>query len=189
MKIALTVVFVTSLTAFAQGKAAPTAPGSGKQAELPMPQLPIEGKKWLEGHLGNWKATDVTMTMGDKLMKGKMELECVKVSSGWGTLCKGKMDLGKDMPQQEVTFLMGWNIGEGMATMFEVSNMGEVHRHVGAWGDQKSISLTHEGKTPEGKPEKDVVTFTWNSPKELAIMAAGTSGSTTNWKMTATAKR
>lgn len=189
MKLALAVVFVTSFTAFAQGKAAPTAPSPGKQAEPPMPQLPAEGKKWIESHLGNWKAKDVVMTMGDKTLKGTMEMDCEKVSSGWGTLCKGKMDLGKDMPPQEVSFLMGWNIGEGMATMFEVSNMGEVHRHVGTWADQKSISVTHEGKTPDGKMEKDVVTFTWSSPKEMAIQASGTSGTTMAWKMTATAKK
>lgn len=191
MKLALAVaVFVTSFTAFAQGKAAPTAPSPNKPpAEMPMPQMPVEGKKWLEGHLGKWKSKDVMMTMGDKTMKGTMDLDCEKTSSGWGTLCKGKMDLGKDMPPQEVTFLMGWNIGDGEATMFEVTNMGEVHHHKGAWTDANSITVTHEGKTPEGKMEKDAATFTWKSPKEIAIMAVGTSGTTTNWKMTATAKK
>ena len=158
-------------------------------AEMKLPQLPAEGRKWIDGHLGNWKAADAVMTMGDKSMKGKMEMKCEKVSDGWATLCRGKMDLGKDAPKQEVTFMMGWNIGDGMATMFEASNMGETHVHTGKWLDDKSIALTHQGKTWEGKEEKDVVTFTWNSPKEMAIKAEGTSGTSTVWTMTATAKK
>lgn len=182
---AVLVVCAISFAAFAQGK----APAPAKKAEMPMPQLPAEGKKWLESHMGNWKANDVVMTMGGKTMKGKMDLNCEKASSGWATLCKGKMDLGKEQPLQEVTFLMGWNIGDAVATMFEVSNMGEVHAHTGNWADEKSIALTHQGKTFDGRSEKDVVTFTWNSPKDLAIKAEGSSGTTVNWSMTATAKK
>ncbi len=179
---AVLAVSVVSFTAFAQGKAA-------KPAEMPMAQMPAEGKKWVEGHLGNWKSTDAVLTMGDKSMKGKMDLKCEKTSGGWGTLCRGKMDMGKDAPMQEVTFLMGWNIGDSMATMFEVTNMGEVHNHTGKWLDEKSITLTHQGKTWEGMEEKDVVTFTWTSPKEMAIKAEGTSGTATAWTLSATAKK
>ena len=169
------VVSVVSFTAFAQPKAAPAA---AKPAEMPIPQLPAEGKKWLEGHLGNRKASDAVLTMGGQSMKGKMEIKCEKTSSGWAVVCRGK-----------VTFLMGWNIGDGTATMFEVSNMGETHNHTGKWLDDKSIALAHQGKTWEGKEEKDVVTFTWNSPKEMVIKAEGTAGTATTWTMSATAKK
>src|SRR4051812_7687205 len=92
-----------SFTAFAQGKAAPADAKKGeKAAEMPMPEMPAEGKRFIEGLLGKWKSSDVTMTMGSKPTKGKLELDCEKTSSGWATLCKGKMDLGKEMPPQTV---------------------------------------------------------------------------------------
>ena len=163
--------------------------GAAAAAMPAMPTMPPEGKKWIEGWLGNWKSADTTMTMGDKTMKGKMDMKCEKVSDGWGTLCRGKVDMGKEMPAQQLAVLFGWNIGEGMATMFEVTNMAEVHNHTGKWTDDKTITVTHEGKTAEGKVEKDAFTATWNSPKELAIKAEGTSGGATVWTMTATAKK
>lgn len=201
-KLAVAAALAVSFTAFAQaakpaepakkaddkGAAKPAEPAK-KDAPPAPPVLPAEGKKYVEGHLGNWKSADVTMTMGDKTVKGKLNLKCDKASGGWGTLCTGKADMGKEMPAQEVTFLHGWNIGEGEATMFEVSNMGEVHFHHGKWTDEKTAVLTHEGKNAEGVVEKDVLTFTWNSPKELAIKAEGSAGGKALWSFTATAKK
>lgn len=154
-----------------------------------MPTLPPEGKKWVEAHLGSWKASDVTMTMGDKTSKGKMTMKCEKTSGGWGALCKGTADLGKEMPVQEMTMLTGWNIGEGVATLFEVTNVAEVHQHTGKWTDDKNITVTHTGKTAEGKEETDALTFTWVSPKEMLMKAEGTSGGAKVWTFSATAKK
>jgi hypothetical protein len=160
-----------------------------KAAPPAMPTLPPEGKKWIEGHLGNWKG-EVTLTMGDQAVKGKMTMKCDKVSNGWGTLCTGKADMGKAMPPQNVTFLYGWNIGDGEATLFEVTDVAEVHHHTGKWTDDKSITVTHKGKTAEGKMETDAVTFTWNSPKEMAINAVGTGADGKQvWSFTGTAKK
>lgn len=195
MHLAIAAVSVVSFTALAQGKAAPPMPAKDAKAmpaaaaPMPMPQLPAEGKKWIEGMLGNWKSTDVTMTMGDQTMKMKMDMKCEKASGGWATLCRGKSEATKEMPSQEITFLMGWNIGEGVATMFEMTNMGEVHHHTGKWTDDKSITVTHTGKTWEGKEEKDALTYTWNSPKELMMKAEGTTGATVNWTFTAMMKK
>lgn len=187
-RLAVVITFVVSFTSLAAAPAAPAAPPP-KAMEMPMPQLPAEGKRWIEGHLGTWRSSDVVMTMGEKQLKGKLDLKCEKASGGWATLCRGKMDMGKEMPAQEVTFMMGWSIGEGAATLFEVSNMGEVHQHTGKWTDDKSITVTHQGKTWDGKDEKDVLTFAWSSPKEMAIKAEGVSGATTHWTISATAKK
>ena len=200
-KLAVAAALVVSSTAFAQAAkpAEPAKKADDKAAAKPaepakkdgppaMPVLPAEGKKWVEGHLGNWKA-EVTMTMGDKSMKGKMSMKCDKASAGWATLCTGKADMGKEMPPQEVTFLYGWNIGEGEATLFEVSNMAEVHFHHGKWTDDKTITVTHEGKNAEGKVEKDALTVTWNSPKEMLISAVGTSAGAQLWTFSALAKK
>jgi hypothetical protein len=196
------------LAAFAQGKSPENKPdnkGQDKAAEkkaegkgpdkaaaaapMAMPTMSPEGKKLIEGMLGNWKANDFTLTMGEKSMKGKMTINCEKAAGGWGTLCKGVADLGKEMPKQEVTFLYGWDLATGEGHMFEVSNMAEVHNHAGKWTDDKSITMDHTGKTFEGKEEKDSLTMTWNSPKEIAIKATGTQGTVTAWTISATAKK
>jgi hypothetical protein len=191
-KLTLAAVLAVSFTAFGQAAkpAEPAKADAAKPAGPPAaPMLPAEGKKWVESHLGNWKSNDVALTMGEKSFKGKMSMKCDKASGGWGAICTGKMDMGKEMPAQEVTFLYGWNIGEGVATMFEVSNMAEVHQHTGKWADEKSITVTHNGKNVEGKDEKDALTFTWNSPREMTLKGEGTSGGQTLWTFTATAKK
>jgi hypothetical protein len=208
MKLAVAAVLAVSAVAFAAEPAKPAEPAkkeaakpaepakkeeakpaAGAAAAPAMPTIPPEGKKFIEGNLGSWKASDVAMTMGDKTVKGKMTLKCDKTSNGWGTLCTGKADMGKEMPPQNVTFLMGWNIGDGEATMFEVSDAGEVHHHVGKWTDDKTITLTHKGKNAEGKVETDAVTLTWNSPKELVWKAEGTVDGKSAWTFTGTAKK
>jgi hypothetical protein len=205
MKLAVAAVLAVSAVAFAAEPAKPAEPAkkeAGKPAEPAKaaepakkdappapPVLPAEGKKWVEGFLGNWKAADAVLTMGDKSMKGKLTMKCDKTSNGWGTLCTGKGDMGKEMPPMNVTFLYGWNIGENEATMFEVTDAAEVHFHHGKWIDDKSATVTHEGKTAEGKMEKDAVTYTWSSPKEFVFKAEGTSGGQTVWTFTATMKK
>lgn len=198
-ELAVAAVLALSATALAQAKPAEPAKGAEKKADagakkdekagMQAPVMPPEGKKWVESNWGNWKSSDVVFNMGDKALKGKMTMKCDKAVGGWGAVCNGKMDLGKEMPAQDVAFLMGWSIGEGQATMFEVSSMGEVHSHTGKWTDDKTISLTHQGKNPEGKVETDTVTFTWNAPKEIALKAEGTVEGKAAWSFTATMKK
>lgn len=107
--------------------------------------------------------------MGDQTMKGKMDVKCEKAAGGWAVLCKSSIDMGKAMPKQELVFLYGWDIAAGEGRMYEVTNLGVTHAHMGKWDDDKSITLVHSGKNFEGKDEKDSVTFTWNSPKEMSV--------------------
>jgi hypothetical protein len=175
----------------AQGKgnemAAPGAMDAGAAAVAPaMPVLPPEGKKLLESMVGKWKSSDSVMTLGGQPMKGKVNMDCDKVVDGWGTLCKARFDFGKQMPVQLGTFLFAWSLGEGMAHMFEVSNMGDTHNHVGKWTDDKSITLVHDGKSADGKVEKDTLSFTFNAPKQLAVSGNGVIGGAPAWSMTGT---
>ena len=147
-----------------------------------------EGKKYLEGWIGNWTAKDATFTMGDQKMVGSLKNKCEKVSNGWGVVCKATFAF-KGMPPMTNTFMMGWDLGTAEAHMFEVSDAGEVHNHSGKWTDDKSISLVHQGKTWEGKDEKDACTATWNSPKELKLDCTGTQGGATTWTFTSLNKK
>ena len=158
-----------------------------KKAEaMPMPTLPAEGKRLVEGVLGSWKSTDVVLTMGDKAMKGKMTMACEKASEGWAALCKAKFDMGKELPVQQAIFLFGWELGTKSGHMFEVSNMADCHNHVGTWSDDKTIVLVHDGKNYEGKSEKDTLTFTWSSAKQIAVKAEGSMDGTIGWTMVGT---
>ena len=188
-KLAFVGTVALGMSAFAQGKPADKAAPPAKAEAMPVPVLPPEGKKLVEGMLGNWKSSDTVMTMGDKSFKGKLDMKCEKASGGWATLCKGSADMGKEMPKQEVTFLFGWDVGAQEGHMFEVSNMAEVHNHSGKWADDKTITLVHDGKNAEGKEEKDSLTMTWTSPKELSMKAVGTQGANTVWTFTSVAKK
>jgi len=178
------VVMLAAGAAFADDKAAdPKA-----AAAPPAAKMSPEGKKYLEGWIGNWTAKDATFTMGDQKMVGSLKNKCEKVSNGWGVVCKATFAF-KGMPPMTNTFMMGWDLGTAEAHMFEVSDAGEVHNHSGKWTDDKSISLVHQGKTWEGKDEKDACTATWNSPKELKLDCTGTQGGATTWTFTSLNKK
>src|SRR5687768_7866403 len=119
--------------------AAPAAPGAAPPAA---PELTPEGKKFVEAFLGNWTASEAVFTMGEQKMAGKMTNKCEKASGGWGTLCKASFNL-KGAPPMLNVFLFGWDLGAKEGHMFEVSNAGEVHNHVGKWSDDKTVVLTH----------------------------------------------
>jgi hypothetical protein len=187
-------ITLLSISAIAQEKGAPAAPAkAAAPAAAPMeppppPTLPPEGKKWVESMQGKWKVNDMTMAMGDQKITGKMTLNCEKASGGWGTICKAKME-SKGMPAQEMSMLIGWDIAEATAHMFEVANTGEVHDHSGKWADPQTITLVRKGKNVQGKDETDSITFKWSSPKEVSVTGSGTSGGATLWSFTSTAKK
>ena len=177
------VVMLVAGAAYAQDKDKAAAAGP------PAPKMSAEGQKFIDAWLGNWTSKDATFTpAGAEAMKGTLTVKCEKVSAGWGTLCKAKF-MFKGMPPMTNTFLMGYNLGTGEATMFEVSDAGEVHNHTGKWQDDKTVSLVHQGKTPDGKDEKDACTASFPSPKELKFDCTGTQGATTAWTFTSTAKK
>ncbi|HVM58784.1 MAG TPA: hypothetical protein VMT80_00405, partial [Candidatus Paceibacterota bacterium] len=115
------------------------APKAEKKADAmpPMPTLPPEGKRWVEGFLGSWKSSDTTMKMGDQDMKGTMTMKCAKTSGGWGASCTGDSKMGKDM-SMTLSGLVGWDIGAGEAHWFEVTSVADTHNHVGKWTDDKT---------------------------------------------------
>ncbi len=181
----LTFLAVAQASATAQSKAAASAPTPAPPAP---PKMSPEGKKLLEGMLGNWTMKEAAFKMGEQDMKGKMTMRCEKAVNGWATVCKGKMDFGKAM-KAEGLYTFAWDINTGEGHMFEVENSPTVHNHVGKWSDDKTISLVRTGKNVEGKDETDTVTFTWVSPKEVTFAATGKSGPTTNWIFNATMKK
>ena len=159
-----------------------------KPAPPPPPKLSAEGKKFVEGWLGNWTSNDTVYAMGAQKMQGSLKMSCESVSSGWGALCKGTMNTS-GMPSSEATFLMAWDLATGMAHMFEVGDTGEVHDHSGKWTSDKSVSLVRNGKTLDGKLEKDSCTATWVSPGELKFDCVGTQAGATVWTFTSTSKK
>jgi hypothetical protein len=184
--VGLVTLFAAAGAAEAQEKKA--APPAAAAAAPAPPKMSDEGRKFLDAWLGTWTSKDATLTAGDQKMTGNLKVACEKVSNGWGSLCKATFAF-KGMPPMTNTFLMGWNLGTGEAHMFEVSDAGEVHDHSGKWTDDKSVSLVHVGKTPDGKEEKDACTATWNAPKELKFDCTGSQGGATVWTFTSTAKK
>jgi hypothetical protein len=126
--------------------------------------------------------------MGDQKMQGSLKMTCESVSSGWGTLCRAVFNAA-GMPPSEATFLMGWDIATGQAHMFEIADTAEVHDHSGKWIDGKSVSLVRQGKTLDGKLEKDACTATWVSASEVKLDCTGSQGGATIWTFTSTNKK
>jgi hypothetical protein len=153
-----------------------------------MPKMSAEGRKFLDGWVGNWASNDTVLTMGTQKMPGSLKMACQSVSAGWGTLCKGTFST-PGMPISEATFLMAWDLATAEAHMFEVTDMAEVHDHSGKWTDAKSVSLVRQGKTLEGKMEKDSCTATWVSASELKFDCTGTQAGATVWTFTSTNKK
>jgi hypothetical protein len=164
--------------------------GGAKPASAPppAPQMTAEGKKFVEGWLGTWTSTDTTYTMGEQKLQGSLKMTCESVSSGWGTLCKGVLNAA-GMPPSESTFLMGWDIATGQAHMFEIADTAEVHDHSGKWINDKSVSLVRQGRSLDGKMEKDACTATWVSARELKFDCTGSQAGATVWTFTSTCKK
>jgi len=167
---------------------AQTEKGAKPAAAPTAPTLPAEGRKYVEGWLGQWTSNDATLTSGDQKMQGSLKMACESVSSGWGTLCKGTFDI-KGLPPSASTFLMGWDIGTGEGHMFEISDNAEVHDHSGKWLSDKSISLVRQGRTYDGKNEKDACTASWPSAQELELDCTGSQAGATVWTFSATMRK
>lgn len=178
---ALLIVVGTGALAHAQAKDAKAAPP-------PAPTMSAEGKRFLAGWLGQWTAGNFAMTMGTEKMQGSLKMGCESVSAGWGTLCRGTLE-SPGAPPQAATLLFGWDIATGMGHMFEVMSSAEVHDHSGKWTDDKAITLAHQGKTLEGRMEKDSCTVTWRSASEIEFACTGTQAGATAWTMSMTLKK
>ena len=202
-KLIIGFVIAISLPAFAQSPApapkpaAPAAapakaaaPAAAAPAPTPPapPKMSPEGRKFIDGMLGNWTAKDASFVMGGQEMKGKLTMKCEKAVNGWATVCKGKADFGKAM-KFDGLYTFAWDIASGEGHMLEVEDSPTVHDHAGKWSDDKTIALVRTGKNMEGKTETDTVTLTWVSPKEITFAAIGKSGATTNWTFNANLKK
>jgi hypothetical protein len=182
-KLGLVVLALTTVVS-AQEK------GTPKPAPAPPapPKMSAEGKKFVDGWLGTWTSTDTIYTIGGQKMQGSLKMTCESVSSEWGALCKGVMS-GPGMPPSQATFLMGWDVATGQAHMFEIGDTAEVHDHSGKWIDDRSVSLVRQGKTLDGKMEKDACTATWVTASELKFDCTGTQGGATVWTLTSTSRK
>jgi len=179
------VVFVLAAAASAHAQ----ADKAGKPAAAPAaPTLPAEGKKYVEGWLGQWTSSDTTLTSGGQKTQGALRMGCEKVSSGWGVLCKATLDFA-GQPPSTTTFLMGWDIGTGEAHMFEVADSAEVHDHSGKWINDRSVSLVRQGKTADGKQEKDDCTASWPSAREIRLECTGSQAGSTVWTFSTTCRK
>jgi hypothetical protein len=175
---------VLAATTYAQDK------GSAKPAPAPppAPKMSAEGRRFIDGWLGSWTSNDTIYVMGDQKMQGSLKMSCESVSAGWGAFCKATMN-ASGMPPSEGSFLIGWDLATGQAHLFEIQDTGEVHDHSGKWTSHKSVSLVRQGKTLDGKTEKDACTATWVSANELKFDCVGTQGTATVWTFTSTSKK
>jgi hypothetical protein len=181
------VLVMGSGAARAEDKAAPKK--EDKAAGAPQgPTMTPEGKRWVESLLGKWTDKATTLQMGENRITGKMTMACEKTSGGWGANCKGRFE-AKGMPAQEISMLLGWDLAEATAHMFEVANTGEVHDHSGKWTDDKTISLVRNGKNIQGKEEVDTVTFAWASPKALKVSGEGKQDGAVAWSFSSDMKK
>jgi hypothetical protein len=177
-----------ALTLAAGAQAQDKAPAKTAPAPPPPPKLSAEGRKFIDGWIGSWTSNDTVFAMGDQKMKGSLKMSCESVSSGWGALCKGTF-AAAGAPPSESTFLMAWDLATGQGHMFEVADTAEVHDHSGKWTSDKSISLVRQGKTLDGKLEKDACTATWVSAGELKFDCTGTQAGATVWTFTSTSRK
>jgi len=180
---ALALVLAVAATAHAQ------TDKTARPAAAPVaPTLPAEGKKFVAGWIGQWTSNDATFTSGGQKMQGRLRMACESVSSGWGALCRETADM-QGMPPSASTFLMGWDVGTGEAHMFEIADTAEVHDHSGKWIDDRSVSLVRQGRTADGKDEKDDCTATWPSARELKLDCTGTQAGATVWTFSTTMRK
>jgi hypothetical protein len=177
-------IFVLSLAASVHAQDKSAAKAVPPQAL----QMTAEGKKFVAGWRGAWTSTNTLYTMGDQKLPGSLKMNCESVSSGWGTLCKGVLN-AQGMPPSEATFMMGWDIATGEAHMFELADSGEVHDHSGKWINDKSVTLVRQGKSLDGKLEKDACTATWVTASELKFDCTGTQAGATIWTFTSTSRK
>jgi hypothetical protein len=156
---------------------------------VPRPVLSAEGRQFVESFVGKWRGEDAVFMMGDQQVAQKVALDCERVSAGWGAVCKLKVT-GRNAPVQESTMLLGWDLARGEAHLFEVSNTADVHNHVGNWSNNgRTISLAHQGIGAEGGDERDLLTFTWTSPRELVVRGEGSLGNATVWTLAGTLRK
>lgn len=173
----------TPVAAAAKEQGAMPAGAAAPTAQHP-PQLPPEGKRWIESFVGRFRSNDVSFTMGDKPVKGKMELDCRRAAGGWAATCTATMTLGKE--KQQMALLYGWSVADGMAHLFEVTNMGDVHDHAGKWDDDKTITVVHRGKSLAGKQGEDSLTFARVGAKQMRVTGKGTEDGAPAWTFAGT---
>jgi hypothetical protein len=186
-KLIIGFMFAISSPAFAQAPA-PAAEAPAMTTPPAPPKMSPDGRKLIDGMLGNWTVKDASFVMGSQEIKGRLTMKCEKAVNGWATVCKSKADFGKAL-KFDGLYTFAWDIASGEGHMLEVEDSPTVHDHAGKWSNDKTIVLVRTGKNMEGKIETDTVTLTWGSPKEITFAATGKSGGVTNWTFHANMKK
>lgn len=120
--------------------------------------------------IGDWKI-DMDMRMPDGSMAkgaGRATGRVVSGGSGlYGVLVELEAEI-EGMGRLDELDLFGFNAHDGKVHSFTLNSMGTSHDHIGGWKSDRILEIGWSG-VADGKDSSELITFTWNSPKELAV--------------------
>jgi Protein of unknown function (DUF1579) len=115
---------------------------------------------------GKWTGSYNVNMEGNK-MNANATYTWSKITDGWGMFIDEKIEM-PGMPVYLGHNTIGYDMGEKKYHLYTISNYAQVHDHVGNWTDDNTMYLEYNG-TVEGKPFKEKIYMTANSPDECTL--------------------
>jgi len=119
--------------------------------------------------VGKWHGGGEMAQPGQAPIKLSLNLDCSKVSSGWGIRCSMHAK-NKEMSMSE-SDLMGVDPVTGQAHWYAVSDQGETHDHLARWVDPRTM-LAHYSWIQGGKSMRETISFKLETKRKLSFRSS-----------------
>lgn len=130
-----------------------------------------EAQKNLQRFVGNWKSTDIKMTMGGKTYTGVFFFNGKSVLDGTGVYGEEGFD-NEELGKIRGIDLLSYDPNLQQIHMYTIENDGICHDHVGYWTDNNNLYLQYQGVV-EGKIYLEKIYFEFVNDNKVNFRTVG----------------
>lgn len=151
----------------------PALAGDAKTADKKAPAAPAapppEVKKTVDAFVGSWTFEGNVMLPGAKApIKATETITCRAAAGGRAAACTGKANV-PGLGALEDDALVTYDAEAKNVRFVGMDSMGEVHDHICAWKDDKSLACQTLNVTVQGQPATVEFNMTFPSAKECTF--------------------
>jgi hypothetical protein len=94
--------------------------------------------------VGQWKSTDIQLTIGDQTYGGEYTFDCSAVNMNTGILAHEKF-VNSELGTMQAENLLGFDPNLQQVHLYTIDNFGTAHDHCGYWIDDNHLFVQYQG--------------------------------------------
>lgn len=163
------ILIACTLALFASPALAGDAKTADKKAPAAPPAPPPEVKKTVDAFVGTWTFEGNVMLPGAKApLKATESITCRSAAGGRAAACSGKANI-PGLGAMEDDALVTYDAEAKNVRFVGMDSMGEVHDHICAWKDDKTLACQTLNIMVQGQPASVEFTMTFPSAKDCTF--------------------